>query len=419
MDIVFSLVRFKLVKSSLHILSIIALAIIPSALTFLSVTNTASAVAAGTCDDDFYSLNDIRFYRPCDPESVCGTGAAPAIGAVTNSSDNAEAIFKYLISTPFSTLGGKPMSAIQAAAVLGNMYGESSFDPGAIQSGQAYNEAKAMDPSVKGYGFGLVQWDLGRRVNLLNHAGGNWTDLMVQLDFLKTELEGSEATIMKDSEFATTSDVAAATVRWRTLFERTGSASDSKRIQAATDAFLKFKDLAPGVMATLSSGTVACSNTSGGAAVGANSGNIAATAIALSWSERASAGATDHTALQNKPEYTTALATTGVNKLGDSCSMGGNSCDAFVATVLRLSGVDPGFPCCGADSQNSYMQSNPSKYAVVSLSNLVAGDILWRTGHIKIYIGNGREAAASHCSRTAEQSTLFLNDGSYTAYRPQ
>lgn len=383
-------------------------------------------VSAVSCDPDFYSANDVRFYDACEVEPLACT-VSSAVGSFTNSKENAEAIFKYLISNSFSTLGGKPMTAIQAAAVLGNVYGESGFDPSAIQSGKAFDMAQAMNPGVSAYGFGIVQWDLSRRVDLLNYAKDHdtindasqvpdWTNLGIQLDFLKKELESTEAAVMKDSQFQNATDVSVATVRWRELFERTGPSSDSKRITSAQEYLALYQNLAPGVISASAGSCVALSTTGAG-----GNGDITTTAIALSWSQRASEGATDHTVLQNKPEYTAALASTGVNKLGDSCSMAGNGCDAFLATVMRLSGADPNFPCCGSGAQNDYMKSHTELYEVVTTdvkdtSQLVAGDLMWRSGHVKIYIGDGREAAASHCARTAEQSVLYL-DGTYTAYR--
>jgi hypothetical protein len=101
--------------------------------------------------------------------------------------------------------------------------------------------------------------------------------------------------------------------------------------------------------------------------------------------------------------------------------MGGYSCDAFVATVMRYSGADTEFPCCGANRQGQYMNSHPDKYQalghITSTKTLQAGDIMWRDGHIKIYIGDGKQADASHCQRTASISDQTYFDGFYYAFR--
>lgn len=167
---------------------------------------------------------------------------------MTSSADNAEAIFKYLTGSQgvLSSNGGKALTAIQAAAFMGNFYAESGYDPGAIQSGKAYDESKALNGSIGGYGFGLAQWDGGRRVALLDFAKSSkkpWNDLLVQLDYLKKELNGSESAIIKDSIFATTKDVAEATGRVRAVFERANVAlaHDDKRVKAAREALAQFK----------------------------------------------------------------------------------------------------------------------------------------------------------------------------------
>ena len=380
--------------------------------------NIASAVTA-SCDPDFYAANDILWYNEC--AAACSVDGSTS--AYTDSSENAEAMFKYLTSAKFKELNG-PMSALQAAAFLGNAYQESKYDPAAIQSGKSYNTDDAMNKDKGAYAFGLFQWDGGRRVALLNNVEKNkssgtkleqaWTDLTLQLRFLMSELDGSESAILKDNEFKTTTSVERATIRVREVFERAGSPNDAGRIKAANAAYDKYKSLAPSSLNPLVGG---CNGTD---ASGGN-GDIAQTAKDLSWEKRAESGAKDHTTLQDKPAYTKALAETGVNKLGDSCSKAGDSCDAFLATVLRYSGVDPKFPCCGADNQGAYLKKNSDKYTKVSdnatkTAGLEAGDILWHPGHVKIYIGDGKEAAASHCKRTGEQGTIYF-DGSYSVFR--
>lgn len=369
-----------------------------------------SAYATDTpvkCDYDFYSANDIVRYDPC--AAVCAPSGSTDGVTLEDSKETAEAVFKYLISTRLSSNSNKPLNAFQAAGFLGNMYAESGVDPTAIQSGQEYDEERAMG-SGGGYAFGLVQWDGGRRAGLLKYAktqGKEWTDLATQLTYLKKELENSEKKIIDDPTFAATNDPATAAVRIRVVFERAGIPHDTTRQKAATTFYNEFKNLAPGEIEFGSGGR--CS-------FGAGNGDIAETAIALAWPKKVNNGY-----FKNKPEYQKALEETGVSKLGDSCSMGGNSCDAFVATVMRYSGADTEFPCCGANMQGNYMNKNSDKYQAIghitSTKNLQAGDILWRDGHIKIYIGDGRQADASHCQRTASIAEQTYFDGFYYAFR--
>jgi len=151
-------------------------------------------------------------------------------------------------------------------------------------------------------------------------------------------------------------------------------------------------------------------------------GDINATGILLSWPDRT------HAPNDPNPAYKTALnAEDGVATLrqGDSCSMGGNSCDAFVATVMRWSWADKDFPCCGAANQLNYLMSNPEKYMEVpntgNAADLKPGDIRSRPGHIEMYVvlpdGSGRIASASHCDRTADHYDGFYQDISYKVFR--
>lgn len=159
--------------------------------------------------------------------------------------------------------------------------------------------------------------------------------------------------------------------------------------------------------------------TSGCLTVGSGNGDINATAIVLSWPDRS------HRPTDPKPEYATALAESGVNKLGDTCSMGGYSCDAFLATVMRYSGADPSFPCCGAAMQRNYLLSHPELYEVIpntgNTSNLQPGDIRANGGHVEIVVqledGSFKIASASHCDRTADHYANYYADSSYQIFR--
>ncbi|MGV9001164.1 phage tail tip lysozyme [Lactococcus lactis] len=81
--------------------------------------------------------------------------------------------------------------------ILGNWQGESGLQAAAIQGGKSYDEATAMNPSVGGYAFGLGQWDLGRRVALLNYAKAqkkDWKSLELQLDYALNQ-DGTDSAI--------------------------------------------------------------------------------------------------------------------------------------------------------------------------------------------------------------------------------
>ena len=69
-------------------------------------------------------------------------------------------------------------SEYAVAGVMGNIYGESSFRPGAVEGGS-------------GEGIGLCQWSYGRKQNLIKYAeskGKQWSDIDIQVQFLMAEL---------------------------------------------------------------------------------------------------------------------------------------------------------------------------------------------------------------------------------------
>ena len=154
--------------------------------------------------------------------------------------------------------------------------------------------------------------------------------------------------------------------------------------------------------------------------VGQGNGDINKTAIELSWPESGHDPWNDP-----KPEYRTALAATGVNQLGDACSMNGNSCDAFVATVLRYSGADENVICCGAANMLSYFNSHPELYDQIdnigNTSNMQPGDIRVHGGHIELFVqlddGSFRIASASHCDRTGDHASSYYPDASFNIFR--
>jgi surface antigen len=81
--------------------------------------------------------------------------------------------------------------------ILGNWQGESSLKASEIQGGNTYDEATAMNPSVGGYAFGLGQWDMGRRVALLNYAKAqkkDWKSSDLQLDYALNQ-DGTDSAV--------------------------------------------------------------------------------------------------------------------------------------------------------------------------------------------------------------------------------
>ena len=108
----------------------------------------------------------------------------------------------------WNKLQGLGFGDIHTAAIMGNMAIESGFDP-------AINEIGG------GGGFGLCQWDdrKGSLAEYAQRAGKDPSDLDIQLQFIKYELQGSESAAAAEF-FAETSNIDRATEIFCTKYER-------------------------------------------------------------------------------------------------------------------------------------------------------------------------------------------------------
>lgn len=133
-----------------------------------------------------------------------------------------------------------------------------------------------------------------------------------------------------------------------------------------------------------------------------NNGNINKIALSLAWPN------TTHEKTDPKPEYKAAIIEVGLSTYGDQWVKIGASCDAFVTTVMRYSGLDKDFFCCGASRVLTYLLGSNKYKEIPNLgnsSNLQPGDIFSNNGHVMIYIklpdGTEKMAEASWSKKTA------------------
>lgn len=158
-------------------------------------------------------------------------------------------------------------------------------------------------------------------------------------------------------------------------------------------------------------GSSSCKNSNSG------NGDLNQTAINLAWPDYGHG-------LTARDTYKTALSEIGLSNYGDHFANIGASCDAFVATVFRASGVDPDFKCCGVSNGGatwSYV-TNSGKFEEVpnNAGSLKPGDIRLSSGHIELYVeveGVGKIASASYGERTGEIGPFYENAGTFKAYR--
>lgn len=150
---------------------------------------------------------------------------------------------------------------------------------------------------------------------------------------------------------------------------------------------------------------------------GSGNGNLNQTAIDLAWPDRGHF-------LTPRDSYKKALADVGLSNHGDRYARIGASCDAFVATVYRYSGVDPNFVCCGIAHHGATWNyvTNSGKFVEVPnrAGSLKPGDIRLSNGHIEMYVevnGVGKIASASYGERTGDIGPFYDNSDTFKAYR--
>lgn len=351
------------------------LAVFAAAIILLQVgTSTAQAI------DLNYLLNNDRLYYDPDYMGDCVTSN----GITLQGNSNAERVFNYFVTTPFSTNGGKPLNAIQAAAFVGNFMQE---------AGESKAGGDAPYPgSVNSIGAtGIAQWLGGRKdqlVALATRQGMQPLELEPQLAFVKQEIEGVESAAVVDKTFQEGTDIEAITVVIRKKYERPGEheAMDDKRIAFAKQVYDTYKSAA-GTNSSSSSATTASDSCK---SAEANTGSLLKTALSLAHTtpvEEGRAYKVDAT-----QAYVDAIAQYG-NIRGDGDGIVPYSdCGRFVSTVMRMSGLDKDYPLVNVHgAQRPYVEKHPEKYIVIhnpSMSNLQPGDIVMSTTHTAIYTGN-------------------------------
>lgn len=153
-----------------------------------SVVIIPRAASAQSCDYDFYSSQDISFYDPC---STCSTGGGGVLAGDTNEAK----IFSWLMSKGFN--------AAQAAGMMGNMNTESSFNPFRMQT--TYSDINAVLP-VEGHteymkAWGLVQWDGGRRQQIISQAIPRFADFVTDVNAYGQSADGYKQAGAKNDEY--------------------------------------------------------------------------------------------------------------------------------------------------------------------------------------------------------------------------
>lgn len=363
------------------------------------------------------SSSGLQILGQSDFANNCSQSGTTSVGETlpTDRIEAGKTVASWLVNTPFETFGGKPMSSIQAAAMIGNMNTESGVQSTTVQTlslsnpdyyKECDNDCVLSWGSVGGKAIGLIQWDSGRRVNLVNYAkeqGKNWWDATVQLEFLKIEIDGVEASSFKKA-FVTCTDLNECTEDFRRDVERGGTGTTSERQTFAKQFHDAWDGKSSGAGSSTSSGSVAsCSGSSSLDASG-----IVAAALSMAYPnseyQKSNVGSDTSGKSNAKQEYLDGKAKAEAETGADPMQLWA-SCDRFVATVLRVTGADTEMPWGSTAEQATYM-ANSSKYERVGCGDRQPGDIIIVPGkHIMLYVGNvdGKDslASASYLDRVA------------------
>lgn len=342
-------------------------------------------------------------------------GQCAASGTVLSGSENRIKVWNFLVTAPRS------LTPPQAAGIMGNLQAESHFDPAIEQVKGAWQN---MNPSVYHQAVGLVQWDGGRRVAIVNAAKAqnkDPKDLAFQLEYMYQEaLKRGDWDRIKQ-----TTTAADSAFIWHKYYEV--SADGPERIQGrinnANAILAELGSTTPDVNAVPASGDNSC----GGSSTSASS--IVQAALLYSWPEKGHG-------LTPKPEYAAAIA-----KYNRGAPFAGADCGAFVGTVMIATGADPDYPPYSTPQQEKYVRAHPEKYQIVpgittnaDISKLQPGDILivnkgsgqGADGHTLIFVGpqepkKFNQASASGGSRMPNLGNAEIVDslgrGVYTVAR--
>lgn len=345
-------------------------------------------------------------------------------------------IGNYLMSTPFESFGGKPMTKEQAAGVIGNIMRESGYDNKVSEKdGAGYSNDEIINMGG-GYhrAVGLIQWDGVRRTELAEFAkskGKNWDDFDLQLEFLHHEIDNkSYGETLTKNGWDDSLSARDAAILWEQYYEISADTVGS----AGMDIRIKTAEQAMGVL-----GKKVGSLGSGGCRTGGDYDNTGIVEMALSialpegqysnsyaisnskgcsgegW--HLGGGYGRNTARERMPAYYEALSSALEGQGDRSFPSYYAGCDRFVGAVIYHT-VDPTYPLTGPNEQRKHMESSSNwEYVSQNLNDAQPGDVLVNdasTGnisggrHILIYIGveGGKHMIADASNGTCSSARI-------------
>lgn len=279
------------------------------------------------------------------------------------------------------TLRRAGFSEYAVAGVMGNIEAESGFNAGSIEEGN-------------GIGIGICQWSYGRREQLEKYAqskGVSWTDEDTQIEFLLGELTpgggadgyASYALVTykgySPDDWKNAQNVEEATKAFCWSFERPGIPHMDRRIEAANKYYNEFKGkTAPAGDTRI--GTITLS------------GDNASKMMDM---------LTEALRIADDDRYTYSQS----NRYGEFQY----DCSSLVARLYKKY-----FNFDAPSTTRGYGSAyHVGKDGSVELK---PGDVLWKSGHVEIYIGNGLQVGAhtDTCAIPDQISVVSYTKGYFT-----
>lgn len=379
-------------------------------------------------DLDSYSQNEIFFYEPC------GSGSGNGDIGVLEGKDNMERIWNWFVHAGIKGVSDNPAVI---AGIMGNLKQESGYNPFA-SNGTYYGLYQEDAASMRKYvedKVGPVQWGTST-----DDAEKNSKAIAAELEWLQDHDDFKQ--FVKDLN-APNSKVGEAGARsyaelFLVRYERAVNGSDSIKDSGVYNYMKKMyggktylyqqasnrRDYAAEVYKYAQNNNVGVTAGSDGAA----NSDITSSVHEKAW-ELADQPAHPNAERGPTNAYKAAILEVGGDKSSDKgCASVGKSCDMFVATVLKSSGVDKNVPFGPVSNQQKYFAQHPEIYTPVEgdpadESIYQPGDIRIRDGHVEIYgqrDGKGYILSASNCDRYAGYSSFFVEKGyNYKIYRTQ
>ena len=380
-------------------------------------------------EETIFSQNQIVFYEPCSDAG----GSDSLSGEVTISGNTAEEkVWSGLRSF---------LTAEQAAGVMGNIkYEDGNYGPVRREggkSGDIWNSGTQM-------GMGLVQWSFGRRVKLLNYVKSQDAEMII---YFEDETLGS----MSGDDFIDKYGHKTANRLYQLELQYLKRELDTvpsyhgiynqRTVTSAADFFLEHVEIPANIagqrplrrataqeMYDKYGSKTFTSNGESSSTVGVADSTVTSNINDKAWE------LADQTREESAKGPTEAYlkAQKSVKCPGD-CYKNGESCDRFVAVVVRAAGVDDNIPWGNVATQEDYMIATPKIYTRVEgdatkEATYQPGDIRVKIvggvrKHIEIYgqrDGKGYILSASNDERWAGYTDFFAESGAeYHIYRTQ